>query len=208
MSDDIEPTSRGRIVSIIKSKIQLPRIGRVTAVREHTSSNDYSNHEVDVQIPPGGKILQEHNNVPVHVPIPQSAIVPREGDIVKVGYYDGNAERPFVESYVYASDDSDRAPLGTEGVMRINRGSMYLEFAPDGSWGRIASKGSDDGTPDAKIELQSDGTINIETNGNDVVVNGGGNSVAKEGDAVSGTTSDGATFSGTIDTVDNDIEVS
>jgi hypothetical protein len=100
---------------------------------------------------------------------------------------------------------------------------------PDGDWARTAVKPSDDGTPSTKVEVDDSGAttqVNIETDGDvslqadgDITVSAGGDVFINEGGSTkavatedhthdySGTTSDGASYSGTTTKPDDTTEV-
>ncbi|MDS0284680.1 hypothetical protein [Haloarcula onubensis] len=161
MTEELEDTERARILSIVREEINLPQRGEVTDVYTHSSSDDSSNHEVDVQIPPGNNAVREHHRVPVGVPADGSIVVPREGDHVLVQYEAGDGERPLVTKVFYGDADSDRALLGDEGDVRVRRGDVEVELAGDGSFGRLALTPSDGGSPDLVVEVDSSGTIRL-----------------------------------------------
>jgi len=201
-----EPTERDRIVSEVLSQIKVAQIGTVTKVFEHSSGDDNSNHEVNVLLRDEDV---ERRRVPVAVSTEGEAVVPRVDDMVVVQFLDGFEEAPVVIGTIY--NDVDRAPLGKEGIIRRRRGSVYTEMHPEGDWARTAVKSSDDGTPSTKVEVNdSDGTtkVNIETDG-DINISAGGDVVIDEGGTAekvayqdhthdySGSTSDGASYSGT-----------
>ena len=167
----IEPTERDRIVEEVKSGVHLPQIGEVTKVWEHTADDDNSNHEVNVLLRDEDL---ERRRVPIAVPVADMVAPPRKGDTVLVQFLDGVEDAPVVTNVLY--NDVDRAPLGTEGIIRRRRGSLYTEMHPDGDWSRTAVKPSDDGTPSTKVEVDDSGSttkVNIETDG-DVVVDADG----------------------------------
>ena len=205
--DAVEPTERGRIQALIDNAIALPRIGRVTAVRTHTDTSDTSNHEVDVAVPPGDPV-QEFRTVPILQPTGASVALPQEGDLVRVNFLDGDGDRPIVDGVVYADADRDRAPLADAGDVRVSRGDLYAELAGDGSVARLAKKPGDLDTPTATVSIDAQGAVTIKTDG-DITVSAGGDVVIDEGGTAapvavqghdhdfSGTTSDGASFSGT-----------
>jgi len=205
-----EPTERGRIQREIDKRLSFPVPGRVTTVYEHTDAGDLSNHEADVVVPPGSD--HEPTRMPIVQPSSGELHLPTQGDLVLVGFFRGDGDRPFVYGHLYGDRDDDRAPLGQAGIIRQKRGSLYVEQHPDGDWARIARKPADDGTPSAKIEMDTNGTITIEAasdivlsapNG-DVTVDEGGTeqkvAIQTHDHDVSGTTSDGASFSETTTT--------
>jgi len=224
--DDIEPTERARILREVRDKIRLPRFGIVTKIWNYTSADDNSNHEVNVLVEKvGGGGQNEHRRVPVAAPVADMIAPPRVDDMVLVQFLEGDNERPVVTNVLY--NDEDRALLGSEGVVRRRRGSIYTEMHPDGDWSRTAVKPGDDDTPTTKVEVKDDGgatKVNVDTDGDvivdadgsvdlqasgDITVSAGGDVVIDEGGAAekvatenhthdySGNTSDGASYSGT-----------
>lgn len=186
MTEELEDTERARILSIVRDEINLPQIGEVTAVTTHSSSDDASNHEVDVQIPPGNNPIREHNRVPVGVPAGGTVAVPEQGDLVLVQYQAGDGERPLVTNVFYGDAADDRAPVGDVGDVRARRGDLEVDLAGDGSYARLAKTPTDGGTPDVVVEVASDGTIRLgDPNGTlkklarvgDPVEDGSGNQV-------------------------------
>jgi hypothetical protein len=161
MTEQLEDTERARILSIVREEISLPKRGEVTAVYTHDDPDDASNHEVDVQIPPGPRPLREHRRVPVGVPADGAVAVPREGDHVLVQYEAGDGDRPLVTTVFYGDADEDRAPLGDEGDVRVRRGNVEADLAGDGSYGRLALTPDDGGSPDLVVEVDSDGTVRL-----------------------------------------------
>jgi len=173
-----EPTERDRIVSEVLSQIKVAQIGTVTKVFEHSSGDDNSNHEVNVLLRDEDV---ERRRVPVAVSTEGEAVVPRVDDMVVVQFLDGFEEAPVVIGTIY--NDVDRAPLGKEGIIRRRRGSVYTEMHPEGDWARTAVKSSDDGTPSTKVEVNDSGgttKVNIETDG-DINISAGGDVVIDEG---------------------------
>jgi hypothetical protein len=179
-SDELDQTERGRILQVVRGELSFPRVGRVVTVWPHTGAEDRpSNHEVDVAIPPGEPV-QEPRRVPILQPTGGAAYVPREGDLVLVGYLRGSGDRPIVLGSVYGDADADRAPLASESDIRATRGSLYTELAGDGSYARIAKKPDDLEAPTATVEIDAQGTITLDTDG-DVTVSAGGDVVIDEG---------------------------
>lgn len=170
-SDELDMTERGRILQVVRDELSFPQVGRVITVWPHTGDEERpSNHEVDVAIPPGEPV-QEPRRVPIQQPVGGAAYVPRVGDLVLVGYLRGNGDRPIVLGSVYADADRDRAPLAETGDVRVKRGSTYCEVAGDGSWVRMARKPGDLEPPTAKVEIDANGDVRIESDG-DILLNG------------------------------------
>jgi hypothetical protein len=179
-SDALDQTERGRILQIVRGELSFPRVGRVVTVWPHTGDESVpSNHEVDVAIPPGEPV-KEPRRVPIMQPTGGAASLPREGDLVLVGYLQGQGERPVVLGAVYGDADRDRAPRANGGDIRATRGSLYTELAGDGSYARIAKKPDDLEAPTATVEIDAQGTITLDTDG-DVTVSAGGDVVIDEG---------------------------
>lgn len=200
-TDDLELTERGRILKLVRGELSFPRVGRVRTVWTHTDPADSSNHEVDVAIPPG-EPLEEPRRIPVLQPATGGVYVPKEGDLVRVSYLDGDGDRPIVDGVVYGDADEDRAPLAEEGDIRLFRGDFGVELAGDGTHARLTQRTDGASDPDLVVEIDDTGTIRLGD------PTGTLKPVARKGDPVSGTTSDGASFSGTIDDGSSTVESS
>lgn len=199
-ADDLDPNQRGAMLRLIREELAPPRVGRVAKVWTHDAQDDNSNHEVNVAIPPGGDVDEEHRRVPIMQPTSGAAYVPSVGDMVLVTYLDG--ADPIVLGAVYGDADDDRAPIAGAGDARLRRGSLYVEAAGDGSSARIAKKSADDATPDLVIEVTDAGEIRLGDPDGDL------QPVAREGDPVEVTLDDGSTVSGTITGGSSDVESS
>lgn len=213
MTGELEPDKRGQILQLIREEFAFPTYGRVTKVWPHSSADDQSNHEVSVLIPPGVP-EGEPRRMPIVTPSSGEIRVPQSGDLVLVDYIGGNGDRPVVVGHVYGDQDDDRAPLGQAGDVRVNRGDLYAEVAGDGSSARLSKKADDLDSPSAEVGIDDTGKVTIETDG-DVVIRGTSSVTIDQGgtpkavlteDAkfdYSGSTSDGASYSGTTTTVSN-----
>lgn len=199
-ADDLDPNQRGAMLRLIREELAPPRVGRVAKVWAHDSAGDNSNHEVNVAIPPGGSVDEEHRRVPVVQPTTGAAYVPSAGDMVLVTYLDG--ADPIVLGAVYGDAGDDRAPIAGAGDVRLRRGELYVEAAGDGSTARIAKKSSDDATPDLVVEVDDNGTIRLGDPSGDL------QPVARKGDEVEVTLSDGTTGTGEITEASSDVESS
>lgn len=197
-TDDIERTERARILKLVRSELSFARIGRVRTVWTHSDPSDTSNHEVDVAIPPG-EPLEEPRRIPI-LQQTGGAYVPKEGDLVRVSYLDGDGDRPIVDGVVYGDADGDRAPLAAEGDIRLFRGEFGVELAGDGSSARLTKRVDGTTSPDLVIEIDDTGTVKLGD------PSGTLKPIARQGDPVSGSTSDGASFSGTIDSGSSNVE--
>lgn len=179
-----EPTQRDSIARVTKEELTLPRTGVITNIREHTQSDDRWNFHVDLRLRPG----ENETRVPVATAIPDLIAPPRteshpDGpDLALVQYLqDDEEERPIVTNILY--NRKDRPPLGKEGMIRVVRGSLYLEADPRGDWVRMGKKPADDGTPSTKVEIDDSGAtvqLNIKTDG-DINISAGGDIVIDEG---------------------------
>lgn len=178
MTDKLDPNELGRLLRELDEFVSPPRHGRVVNVWTHDSETDQSNHEVDVAVPPGGEVDQQHRRIPVKQPISGAAFVPQEDDLVLVVYR--NSDEPVALGAVYGDADADRAPLATEGDIRIRRGDLYTELAGDGSHARIARKPGDLEAPTAEVAIDDQGNVTIQTDGN-ITVSAGGDVVIDEG---------------------------
>ncbi len=149
-----EPTTEARDRRVINEEIELPRTGIITKVYEHTQTDDRWNFHVDVRIDE-----EVHpRKVPVATSAPELIAPPRSiddengPDLALVQYlHDDTKERAIVTHILY--NDEDRPPLGTEGIYRLRRGSLYLEAHPKGAWMRIARKDMDDSSPTAELTI-------------------------------------------------------
>jgi uncharacterized Zn-binding protein involved in type VI secretion len=198
---DLEANERGRILNIVRGELSFSKIGRVRTVWTHTEPDDNSNHEVDVAIPPG-EPLQEPRRIPVIQPTIGGVYVPKEGDLVRISYLDGDGDRPIVDGVVYGDADEDRAPLAEEGDIRLFRDDLGVELAGDGTHARLTKRTDGASDPDLVVEIDDTGTIRLGAPNGDL------KPVARKGDAVSVTDSDGNTFSGAIDEGSNTVESS
>lgn len=111
----------------IQEKVKLPRIGVVTQVFEHSSENDDSNWEVEVQF--NGGVSQE-DRIPFHSPTSESISPPKNGDKVLVIYTDGHTNKPVALSTAWSN--KDRPPVGKAGMYR-NEFESGLSAAGEGN---------------------------------------------------------------------------
>lgn len=174
---EFDRTELRYIEQIIDRTVQMPQIGEVQSVTEHTTENDTSNFEASVKL---RDETQQRRGVPIATSSSGILHVPEVGDTVIVSFLDenGNSEFPVITGTIYT--DVDRAPLGQAGTYRVNKGNLYIEMEPDGSSARISKKPSDDANPDAEVEVDSSGNISIETDG-DITISAGGDVVIDEG---------------------------
>lgn len=180
MSDELEDTERSRILDLVRSEFDFPVVGEVTAVHPHTGNEDTpSNHEVDVQVPPGPNPTESYDRRPVVAPTSGVVATPEKDDLV-VLVFPKRSAKPYVIGTVYGDKPEDRAPGAAEDTVRVTRGDLYLELAGDGSTGRIAKKSADMEDPTAKVEIDDQGAVSIETDG-DITVSAGGDVVIDEG---------------------------
>lgn len=163
-----DPTEKDRIERIIEQKTLRPRIARVTDVEPHTSPDDFTNHRVDVETPPGNPI-QSYQDVSVGQPGDGTIHVPEVDQLVVIDFFKGNGEEPYVVKSVYGTADRHRAPMGNPGVIRYKRGDKYFEMHPDGDWVRLAQKSGDMSAPDTVVEINDNG-ISIGGNGDGAIV--------------------------------------
>lgn len=144
------------IVQKIEEEVQLPQLGTVVEVYEHDNPDDPYNFECDVIL---REDQSERRAILYASPSKDNVQVPQEGDLVMVQFLEGEDERPVVTRALYTNEQ--RPPLAKPGMHRERRGKLYYELHQDGDWIRFAHKDSDDGTPNAKIEIDSSGNINI-----------------------------------------------
>jgi hypothetical protein len=179
-SDALDQTERGRILQIVRGELSFPRVGRVVTVWPHTGDESVpSNHEVDVAIPPGEPV-QEPRRVPIMQPTGGAAYLPREGDLVLVGYLQGQGERPVVLGAVYGDADQDRAPTAGEGDVRLRRDNTTVEITSTDAGDdivRVTRQPEDADTPDMGLELNlSTGEFQIgDGSGYGITSDGSGN---------------------------------
>ncbi len=190
----------------MREREKLPQIGQVTTVNVRDSADKPSNHEVNVLLRDEN---HERRNVGITTNYNGHIRIPEEGDVVLVGFMDGDGEKPFIQDIVYTN--KQRAPLGHAGDWRLRvSDNLYLELSPSDDVARLARKGQGDlASPEARVEIDDSGSspvINIDTTG-DVNINAdgdinlagsGGDPVARKGDSVEVTLSDGSTGSGQI----------
>ena len=179
-SDELDLTERGRILQIVRGELSFPRVGRVVTVWPHTGDESVpSNHEVDVAIPPGEPV-QEPRRVPILQPTGGAAYVPREGDLVLVGYLRGSGDRPIVLGSVYGDADQDRAPTAGEADVRLRRDNTTIEITSTDAGDdvvRVTRQPEDANVPDMGLELNlSTGEFQIgDASGYGITSDGSGN---------------------------------
>jgi hypothetical protein len=219
MTDEFERTERSRILQLVRDEFQFPVVGEVQQTHPNNpSAARPSNHDATVSVPPGPDPIETYRRRPVAVPTSGVVAPPQVGDLVLL-VFPRRADRPVVVGTVYG--DEDRAPLGDTDDVRVNRGELYAELAGDGSSARLSKRPGDLDAPTARVEIDDQGDVTISTDGDinvsaggDVVIDEGGTAAPVATDAhthsVSGTTSDGASFSDTTtgpsDTTDAEIE--
>lgn len=228
MADELEPTERSRVLNLLRENVNLPAIGEVQETFPHTGDETRpSNHEVTVAVPPGDNPESTFKRVPVAVATSGVVSPPTVGDKVLLVFPRGG-ESPIITGTLYADAPEDRAPEAAEDTLRATRGDLYAELAGDGSTARLAKKAGDQDQPTAKVEVQNDGTVVVESatqidisvdgsatisatgsvsvSGSSVTVDGGsvtlangGSAVAREGDSVETILASGSITSGSSD---------
>jgi len=202
MSDELEPTERSRIKSLINETVRQPTVGEVEAVFPHTGDEDRpSNHEVNVSVPPGPTPSETYRRRPVVVPTSGSVVTPREGDLVLL-QFPRRSDQPFVTGVVYGDADDDRAPVGESGTVRFGRGDLEVQLAGDGSSARLALRPDATTSPDLVVEVDESGTIRLGR------PDGSLKPIARQGDAVQVTDPDSGTLTGEITGGSSDVESS
>lgn len=218
MTKELEPTEEGYITRLINENTQQPELGEVQKVFEHTSDDDNSNFEANVELRDTEKTRRE---VPIATgPFLGAVAVPEPGDTVLVDFLDGAGESPVVVGTIH--NIKDRAPLGQAGIYRLRKGSLYYEMHPDGDWTRMAKKPGDKDSPSAYVEVDDSvdsgpvvesaagsGAATIDdtpTDGTVVTVEAGGGSVQID-DTGSKTTVNIEGDSLNINVVDGDITI-
>lgn len=110
----------------IHDNINLPTVGVVDQVFEHSASDDDSNWEIDVLI--NGKTTKL-TRVPVHTPGSDVITPPKKGDKILIIYTSGTSMRPI--AFGTGWSNLDRPPLGKAGMYR-NRFESDTSPAGDG----------------------------------------------------------------------------
>lgn len=154
MTDDLDPNELGRLLRELKEYVSPPRHGRVVNVWTHTTESDQSNHEVDVAVPPGGEVDQQHRRIPVMQFTPGAACVPSEDSLVLVLYRNG--DEPVAIGGVYGDADDDRAPLAGEDDVRLRRKDATIEIVTTDAGDdvvRVTRQPTDGEAPDMGLEL-------------------------------------------------------
>jgi len=194
MTDGTEPTNIDWVISQVRDRLKPPQRGTVKQVYEHTSSDDVSNHEVDVQLV--DEPDRTRRRLPVAVPTDDAALVPRgpddpDGpDDVLVQFVDGNSERGIVTHVVPTAES--RAPQGQAGDVRVTRGDLYAELSGDGSVARLAEKPGDLDGPTAEIAIDASGAETVaRVDADTVVLGAGGSQVITDATLETTTDSDG-----------------
>lgn len=154
---EFEPTEEGYILRLIEENTSQPEFGKITKVFEHSAAGDESNFEVNVKLRDADK---ERRRIPIATsPFMGAVAVPQEGDTVLVDFMDGEGEAPVVVGTLHNIED--RPPTGQAGIYRLRKGDLYFEMHPDGNWIRMAQKSDDKATPDSKIEIDQNGSVNL-----------------------------------------------
>jgi len=203
-----EDTEQSYIEEVIEDRVEKPRLGDVKKVIEHTGEDDGSNFECDV-ITAGDQ--QHLRAIPVAVPSTGMVNVPRVGDTVIVTRLAGRGDRSVIIGTVHTR--TKRAPLGEEGVIRYNRGSVYFEIDGEGDTIRLAHKNNDDDSgseANVAIEIDSTGATPIVNVKADTInlgdPEGDLKPVARVDDSVEVSDPDSGTLSGTITSGSSNVE--
>jgi phage baseplate assembly protein gpV len=88
--------------------LRVMEIGGVRAVYSHGAQDDSGNYGCDVELRNSGLLLKR---VPITTGHIGSAAVPNVGDLVVVGFEDGDVNQPIVLGRLY--NDEDRPPVNT-----------------------------------------------------------------------------------------------
>lgn len=173
------PNQREYVEEKIDRKQRDPLLAVVTKVFEHTSSDDFQNHEVNARAIHNE---EEFREIPVHTTRHGHAHVPRVGDPVEINFLGSSTQSPYVSGGVHLA--KKRAPLAREGHWRHRFGDLspylFVEAeksdhsagAPDVV--RIAKKSDGLSDPTDMVEIDDSGTttvVNIETDG-EIHING------------------------------------
>jgi uncharacterized protein involved in type VI secretion and phage assembly len=167
-----------------------PELGIVTEVFARNSGSSPNNHQVNVRLRSSGVELQR---AAVTVGRPGMSLLPRVGDLVVVGFLNGDLNTPVVLGSVYS--DAVQPPEGealeavyvpgddTDSSVR----RVYLEL-PSGTKLLVNDDAIQLESGGTKVELQRDGDVSVECSGKitikaggDLAIEAGGNIEIKAG---------------------------
>lgn len=156
-----------RVVQQELSALRGASLGVVTATFPHGAADDQNNYEVNVRL--------KHEDLELRrVPIVTSHIgtvaPPLVGDLVVVGFIDGDLNHPIVVGRLYANaDPEDRLPpLHRDDEVliehRVSNTINQLRFASDGSvfLQREVTKPEDNTEAKASVRLGANGDVEIQ----------------------------------------------
>jgi len=165
----------GSIVGIMQKvaeqearKIYTNELGIVTSVFPHASDSDKDNYQCSVKLKnkkqPDGSDF-ELRRVPVATQHIGLANIPNVGDLVVVGFINGDLNAPLILGRLY--NDEDTPPKNDTGQLILTKLDSLSITLNSGT----------------KIEIDADGNINIEAAG-EVTINGGSKGAARQDDSV------------------------
>jgi phage gp45-like len=155
-----------RVVQQELSSSRAVSLGVVTATFPHDAADDQNNYEVNVRL--------KHEDLELRrVPILTSHIgtvsPPLVGDLVLVGFVDGDLNHAVVVGRLYANADEDRIPpLHKDDEVliehRVSDKINQLRFAADGSifLQREVTKPEDNSEAKATLRLAANGDIELQ----------------------------------------------
>lgn len=149
-------------------KIYTNELGIVTSVFPHASDSDKDNYQCSVKLKnrkqPDGSDF-ELRRVPVATQHIGLANIPNVGDLVVIGFINGDLNAPVILGRLY--NDEDMPPQNDAGQLILTQLDSLSITLNSGT----------------KIEIDADGNVNIEAAG-DVTINSGSKGAARQDDSV------------------------
>jgi phage baseplate assembly protein gpV len=149
-------------------KIYSNELGIVTSIFPHAADSDKDNYQCSVKLknrkqPDGSNF--ELRRVPVVTQHIGLANIPNVGDLVVVGFINGDLNAPVILGRLY--NDEDAPPQNDVGQLILSKLSSLSISLNSGT----------------KIEIDADGNVKVEAPGN-VTINGGNKGAARQDDSV------------------------
>lgn len=149
-------------------KIYSNELGIVTSIFPHAADSDKDNYQCSVKLknrkqPDGSNF--ELRRVPVVTQHIGLANIPNVGDLVVVGFINGDLNAPVILGRLY--NDEDAPPQNDVGQLILSKLSSLSISLNTGT----------------KIEIDADGNVKVEAPGN-VTINGGNKGAARQDDSV------------------------
>jgi len=138
-------------------------LGVVDSVRTNDGGSGEHHLECDVRLHGSGLVLQE---VPIAVTRPGMSAVPRSGDLVVLGFVDGDINGPIVLGTLHAADvpPPDAAPNEVVYEVPDSDGTRRLEIKlPNGSKLTVTDDKVTIEMGSTKLTVEGDGAINMES---------------------------------------------